>query len=160
MFQVLREFHSTQCFQAVLAAVILAFATQLIAADLRVLSGGGAQRVLQTLTPQFENTTGNKVELNFAVIGAVQQRLMAGEKADVVLLPVPLLDGLEKSGGFRARSRTTLGRVAIGVVVREGASVPDIATPDAVRRMLLDTRSVAVPDPKLTTSGRHLIRMF
>ena len=160
MLQVRGRLRSADCFPAVLAAVTLAFATQLFAADLRVISGGGAQRVLQRLAPQFESMTGNKVELNFAVIGAVQKRLMAGEKVDVVLLPVPLLDGLDKAGGFRTRSRTILGRVAIGVVVREGASLPDISTPDAVRKMLLDTRSVAFPDPKLTTSGRHLMRVF
>ena len=160
MFQVLRRLGSAHCFQAALAVVTLAFATQLLAADLRVISGGGAQGVLRMLAPQFESATGNKVELNFAVVGAVQQRLMAGEKADVVLLSVPRLDALEKAGGFRAQSRTVIGRVAIGVVVREGASAPDISTPDAVRKMLVDARSVAFPDPKLTTSGRHLMRMF
>jgi molybdate transport system substrate-binding protein len=75
-------------------------------------------------------------------------------------LPVPLLDALEKAGAFHARSRTPMGRVAIGVVAREGASVPDISSSDAVRKMLLEARSVAFPDPKLTPSGSHLMRVF
>jgi molybdate transport system substrate-binding protein len=146
--------------RASFAAVTLVFSTQLHAADLRVISGGAAQQVLQTLAPKFESSTGSKVELSFAVVGAIQQRLAAGEKADVVLLPVPLLDGLEKSGSFHSASRTVLGRVGIGVAVREGSSVPDISTSDAVRKMLMEARSVAFPDPKLTPSGSHLLRVF
>jgi molybdate transport system substrate-binding protein len=144
---------------ATLAAVALAF-TYAQADDLRVISGGAAQQVLQTLAPRFESTTGSKVDLSFAVVGVIQQKLTAGEKADVLLLPVPLLDALEKGGAFRSRSRTALGRVAIGVVVREGASVPDISTSDAVRKALLQARSVAFPDPKVTPSGSHLMRVF
>ncbi len=138
----------------------LALATQLQAADVRVMSGGGAQRVLQTLTPQFQSATGNKVDLSFAVVSAVQQKLMAGEKADVLLLPIPLLDALEKAGAFRARSRVVVGRIGIGVVVREGTRLPDISNTDAVRSMLLGARSVAFPDPKQTPSGKHLVDLF
>jgi molybdate transport system substrate-binding protein len=155
-----RRSRTTLFLKSTVAVVALAFAAQLQAADLRVVSGGGAQRVLQTLTPQFQSTTGNKVELNFAVVGTIQKNLMAGEKADVLLLPLPLLDGLEKAGAFRAQSRSVIGRIGIGVVVREGASVPDISTPDAVRKILVDARSIAFPDPKLTPSGKHLMNVF
>lgn len=163
VFQLLslpRSFGAAVFFQVTIATVTLAFATQLYAADLRVISGGAAQQVLQTLASRFESATGNKVDLSFAVVGAIQQKLMSGEKGDVLLLPVPLLDASEKAGAFRARSRTVIGRVAIGVVAREGASAPDISTSEAVRKMLLEARSVAFPDPKLTPSGSHLMRLF
>ena len=155
-----RRLGAAKVVRACFAAVTLAFSTQIHAADLRVIGGGAAQQILQTLAPKFESSTGSKVELSFAVVGAIQQRLAAGEKADVVLLPVPLLDGLEKTGAFRSSSRTVMGRVGIGVVVREGSSVPDISTSDAVRKMLMEARSVAFPDPKLTPSGSHLLRVF
>jgi molybdate transport system substrate-binding protein len=35
----------------------------------------------------------------------------------------------------------------VGVVVREGAPLPAISTADAVRAMLLDARSIVIPDP-------------
>ena len=160
LFRIQRVLGAPAIARASLAAVTLVFSTQIHAADLRVISGGAAQQVLQTLAPKFESSTGSKVELSFAVVGAIQQRLAAGEKADVVLLPVPLLDGLEKTGAFRSRSRTVTGRVGIGVVVREGSNLPDISTSDAVRKMLMEARSVAFPDPKLTPSGSHLLRVF
>lgn len=148
------------CLRAIFAVAVLAFDTQLYAADLRVLSGGGAQPVLQVLAPKFESTTGDKVELSFVVVGAIQQKLMAGEKADILLLPMSLLDGLENAGAFRTRSRTLIGRIPIGVVVHEGARRPDISTADAVRKMLLEAGSVALPNPKQTPSGSHLVRLF
>ena len=40
-----------------------------------------------------------------------------------------------------------LARVGIGVIVRAGAPRPDISTVDAVRKMLLDARSIVHPDP-------------
>ena len=146
--------------RAGITVATLALATQLQAADVRVMSGGGAQRVLQSLAPQFQSATGNKVDLSFAVVGAVQQKLMTGEKADVLLLPIPLLDALEQTGVFRARSRVVVGRTGIGVVVREGTSLPDISNADAVRSMLVRARSVAFPDPEQTPSGKHLMGLF
>jgi len=134
--------------------------TYVDAADLRVISGGGAQSVLQRLAPQFETTTGSKVQLEFAVVGAIQQKLTAGEKPDVLLLPAPLLDTIERASAFRARSRVLIGRIGIGIVVREGASVPDVSTVDAVRTTLLHARSVVFPSPKLTPSGAHVLRVF
>lgn len=147
-------------FQAGLGAAALALAAHLQAADLHVVSGGAAQRVLQRLAPQFESATGTRIQLDFAVVGAIEKKLAEGGRADVLLLPVPQIDGLEKSGAFHVRSRTIVGRVAIGVVTREGAATPDISTPDAVRKTLLEARSVVFPDPKVTPSGSHLMRML
>jgi molybdate transport system substrate-binding protein len=156
----LRGCASPAFFQRGAAILALAFAAQVQAADLRVMSGGGAQRVLQSLAPQFENRTGNKVELNFAVVGAIQKKLTAGERADVLLLPVPLLDALGKSGAFRTQSRSVIGSIGIGVVVREGATLPDISSSDSVKSMLFDARSIAFPDPQLTPTGSHLMGVF
>ena len=129
-------------------------------ADLRVLSGGAAQRPLRALAEKFEVETGNKVDLDFAVVGAIQSRLVAGEKADVLMLPLPMLDELKTSGRFDARSRTVVGRVGIAVVVRAGAKAPDISSADAVRKALLDAGSVVFPDPISTPTGRHMMRML
>jgi molybdate transport system substrate-binding protein len=147
-------------FVAITLIVMGASSLHALAADLKVISGGGAQGVLQTLAPQFQGTTDNKVELHFAVVGAIQQRLMKGEKADVVVLPLALLDAVEKAGAFRTKFRTIVGRIPIGVVVGEGADAPDISRPEAVRQALVDARSVVFPDPNATPTGKHLMGMF
>ena len=70
----------------------------------------------------------------FAVIAALRERLAAGEKADVLVMPVPLLDGYAKAGKVRAEARATFGIVGISVVVKQGARKPDISTQGEIPR--------------------------
>ena len=43
--------------------------------------------------------------------------------------------------------RTDLTRTGIGIAVRKGARKPDVSTPDALKRALLDARSIGYTDP-------------
>ena len=52
-----------------------------------------------------------------------------------------------------------LARVGIAVIVRNGTALPDISTSDAVRKMLLDARSIEFP-PSNGPVGSYLIRMI
>ena len=140
-------------------ALLLLNVTSSTAADLRVYSGGAPQETLKLLGPAFEQATGHRLDYTFAIVGAIRQRLEAGEKADVVLLPVPLIEALEKSGKVRAGSRSMLARVGIAIVVREGAPKPDVSTPKALRATLMRARAITHSDPQ-TPSGRHVDTML
>ncbi len=132
----------------------------LFAADLSVYSGGAPQDTLKTVAPEFEKATGHRLNFTFAVVGAIQQRLAGGEKADVVLLPVPLINALETAGKLRPDSKRLLARVGIAVVVREGAPKPDVSTSEALRATLSKARSMTHADPKATPGGRHIAAML
>jgi molybdate transport system substrate-binding protein len=134
--------------------------TPLSAAELRVYSGGAPQETLKLLAPEYEKATNHRVAFTFAVVGAIQQRLEAGEKADVVLLPVPLINTLEAAGKIRPDSRSLLARVGIAIVVRAGAPKPDISTPEALRTTLLQARSITHADPQATPGGRHIAALL
>ena len=129
------------------------------AADVRVFSGGAPQETLQALTPAFEKQTGHRVVYTFAHVSIIQKKLAAGEQTDVILLPTPLMAGTGKVVPLRPEGRSVLARIGIGVLMREGSKRPDISTADAVRRMLLEARSIAVPQPEGLT-GSHLMRMM
>jgi molybdate transport system substrate-binding protein len=58
------------------------------------------------------------------------------------------IDELVKKGKIAAGSRKNIARVGVGVVVKEGAARPDIATVDAFKRALLAAKSVAYIDPE------------
>jgi molybdate transport system substrate-binding protein len=141
------------------AASIVAM-TSSFAAEIRVYSGGAPKEVLTALTPEFEKQTGHKVQFTFAVIGTIQQKLAAGEKPDMVLMPVPALDNLIKSGTLRAEPRPVLGSVGIGVIVPQNAARPDISSADKLRKVLLDARSVVHANPAATPSGAHMAKVL
>ena len=134
--------------------------TPLSAAELHVYSGGAPQETLKLLAPEFEKATNRSVAFTFAVVGAIQQRLEAGEKADVVLLPVPLISALEAAGKIRPGSRSLLARVGIAVVVRAEAPKPDISSPESLRATLLQARSITHADPQATPGGRHIAALL
>src|SRR5215470_16152652 len=117
--------------------------------------------VVTALAYDFTSTTGNEVELSFGTVGALQQRLDAGETADVVISGKPAIDALEKAGRLAPKSRADIATVRIGVAVRAGAPAPDISTPDAFRRALVDARAVAFSDAAVGGSaGVYLARLF
>ncbi len=140
-------------------AAMFAVAGASKADDIRVFSGGAPQETLEALAPAFEKQTGHRMRFTFAHVSVIQKRLAAGEPTDVVLLPVQLLASTEKSVALRPEGRSVLARIGIGVVIREGGKHPDISSVDAVRRMLLDARAIAVPRPEGIT-GSHLMRMM
>ena len=126
-------------------------------ADIRVFSGGAPQAALRHIAPEFERATGHRLEFTFQLVTEIQRKLAAGEKADVILLPVPLIAATERSLPLRTEGRIVLARVGIGVIVRQGTAPPDISTAEAVRKMLLNARAIAWSDSS-TPVGGHLDR--
>ena len=131
-----------------------------MASDIQVMSGGAPKEVLTLLTPQFERQTGHKAHVTYIVISAMQQKLSAGEKPDMVLMPVPAIDARVKDGTFRGDARATLGTVSVGLIVRKGAAVPDISTLDKFKKAMLDAKSVVHANPAATPSGAHLAKVW
>ena len=136
-------------------AVVLLVPSSALAAEVKLLSAGAVHSTLDELLPQYERTSGNTVVVTYDAAGGLRQRLERGEKADVLILPQEALDDAAKRGWIVASTRRDLGTVGIGLAVRQGAPVPDITTPEALKRVLLDAKSVAYTDPTRGTSGRH-----
>lgn len=130
------------------------------AAEISVMSGGAPKDVLAVLTPQFERQTGNSVKYSFAVISTLRQRLDAGEKVDMVLLPVPVIEAYVKAGKLRAEGWAPLGNIGIMVIVKQGAPVPDISTPENFRKALLAAHEVVHATPGATPSGTHMAKVI
>jgi molybdate transport system substrate-binding protein len=125
-------------------------------AILHVMSGGAPKEIFLQLTPQFEKNSGHKVEYSFAVMSSLRDRLAAGEKADVLVMPTNILDEYQKSAIVRAEGRAVLGLVSINAVVRAGAPKPDLSTADKVRQAILRSRTITHATPGATPSGTHM----
>src|SRR5450759_3549311 len=137
-------------------SAVMVISMPVLATEIHVMSGGAPKEVFALLTPRFEHQTGNKVKFTYAVITTLREKLAAGEKADVLVMPVQVLDGLEKEGKVRADSRATFGIVGTSVIVKEGAPRPDISSKDKFRAAMLAARAVVHATPGKTPSGNHM----
>lgn len=125
---------------------ILAFTAQ--AAEVKVMTSGGFTAAYNELTPQFEKATGHKVQTAYGASqggapDSIPSRLGRGEPADIVILAGPALDDLIKQGKVVPGSRVDLVRSSIGMVVRSGQPKPDISDVEALKRALLNAKSIA-----------------
>ncbi len=117
------------------------------AAEIKVLTAGAFKQVLLMLVPDFEKQTGHKVIVQNDTVGALAKRIEGGEVFDLAVLTPAAVNDLSSKGKFVAGIRTNLGRVGVGVVVKEGAPKPDISSVDAFKKALLAAKSVAYIDP-------------
>ena len=142
-------------------AFALAYVSAAGAAEVKILTAGAMKAVVLELVPQFEKETGHKAVVDNDTAGGLAKRIEAGEAFDVAVITPGALNDLAKKGKVVAESRTTVARVGVGVVVKEGAPLPDISTVDAFRRALLAAKSVAYIDPASGgSSGIYLSGLF
>jgi molybdate transport system substrate-binding protein len=118
------------------------------AAELHVLSLGSVQIAAKALAADFTRATGDPVLLTIVAPNEISEKL-AGAAYDMVICSVPAMEAMDKTGALRPGSRSPLSRVGIGVMVREGAPLPDVATPEAFKQTLLAARSIVHGDPAI-----------
>ena len=128
--------------------------------DILIFSGGAPKLIFNQLLPEFERKHGHKVTFVFAVTKVLSDRLAAGEKPDVLVLPTNILDGLQNDDVVRAENRAVLGLVSINVVVKKGAAKPDLSTTEKVKQTMLASRKLAMATPGMTPSGTHMGKLI
>ena len=116
-------------------------------ATLKVLSAGAVEGPLSALVPEFSDRHSVEVDLRFSTVGDLKSRFVGGEKVDVIVLSMPVLQALQREGRFADGSVTELGSAVCGVAVRDGMLPPNIATVDGFKRMLKLAVSIAANDP-------------
>jgi molybdate transport system substrate-binding protein len=127
--------------------------------EIRVMTSGAFTAAYLELIPRLETLTKKKFVTAATSIGTGEQsipnRLRRGEVVDVVIVADAVLAGFIKEGLIIAESHTPLARSAIGMAVRAGAPKPDIGTVDALKRTLLQAKSIAY---SASVSGDYLTK--
>ena len=131
-------------------ALALGVCSSAHAAEIKVLSTMALRSVMEELLPDFERASGHKVIIAYDTANIMAGRVGRGEPVDLAILTPALLDELAKAGRTVAGSNVTLARSGVGIAVRAGAPRPDIGTADALKRTLLDAKSIAY-----TSSGQR-----
>ena len=98
------------------------------------------------IVPLFERASGTSVAIEFRLTSVLKKEIEAGATFDIALLPRPELDALVQQGRIAAGTTADVTRSAVGLAVRAGAPKPDIDTVAALKRTLLQARSVAYSD--------------
>jgi molybdate transport system substrate-binding protein len=131
---------------ALLAALLLATGDA-AAAEVKVMVTGSMAAALREIAETFARKNGHTVDITVGITTTVSATLEAGEKPDLIEVTSLAMDQLEKENLIRAGSRIEIARALIGIAVRDGAAVPDISTPAALKRALQQARSVAYVNP-------------
>jgi molybdate transport system substrate-binding protein len=132
-------------------------ATQIQAAEIKVLASTAVKTVLEEIGPQFEKATGNNVAFTFAPAAVLKTNIDQGAAFDVAILTVPITNGLADEGKIDT-TRTAIAHAGIGVAIHKGAPKPDISTTEALKRALLNAKSVGFT--AAGASGLYLKTLF
>jgi molybdate transport system substrate-binding protein len=112
------------------AAEITIFLNQATASGVRELAAG------------FAKATGHKVDVSFQAGQALYQKIVSGAPGDLVSLGLEQFDDYIRQGKVVAGSVVEYARVGNGVAVKAGSLKPDISTPEAFKRAMLDAKSI------------------
>ncbi|HLK80988.1 MAG TPA: substrate-binding domain-containing protein [Xanthobacteraceae bacterium] len=128
-----------------------------LAAEISIISAGAVEPGVTAAAEAFHKETGVEVKIKFATAPAIRERVGGGEAADVVIAPPAVIDELAKAGKLDGSARAAVGRVGVGVVVRDGVAKPDVSSTDALKRALLDADSVIY---NKASTGLYLEKLF
>ena len=123
---------------------------------LNVLSAGAAKAVVNAVARDAGVDLGGA----FGAVGAMQDKLFAGEPCDVIVLTRGMIDALAASGRADPATIGDLGSVYTGVAVKLGAPAPNIARATGLSMALLGADEIYVPDLGKSTAGRHIAEML
>lgn len=144
-----------------LTACLAGAFTPAVAAEVKAVFGLGMKAAMEAAAPHFERATGHRLTLVFEPPGPAHKRLADGEMFDVIAMPRAAIEALEREGRAPAGASVPVARTRMGIAVRKGAPKPDISTPEALKRALLEARAVVHSDPaRGGAGGINTVRLF
>src|SRR5450631_128517 len=93
------------------AALLAALWAPAGAADLKVISAGAVRGLINQIIDDYSRQTGQKFDFTIGTTGQLRDIIASGQHADLIIVSVPLMSELEKTGKLTAGSRAELGRV-------------------------------------------------
>ena len=140
------------------AAFIMIPSASLQAAELKVIAGGSMTASMNALAAPFEKASGHKLSIHFDSTPNIIARVNSGTPFDVVVVPVDVFKDAAAKARFAPGPTIDIARVGYGVIVRAGASKPDLSTPDAFKKALLAAPSIAFLPA--SAAGAYVTKVF
>lgn len=128
--------------------------------QLNILSGGAAQGLVGSLAPDFKAQTGFEIAGEFGAVGVMADKLRKGTPTDIVILTAALLAKLAEEKLIVAATIADIGRVETALAVRAGDTLAAVKDATDLRRALLESDAIFVPDTKSSTAGIHVANVL
>jgi molybdate transport system substrate-binding protein len=120
--------------------------------EITLLSPNPIETTINTLVANFEKKTGTHVKVTYGTGVSTRKTVATGGALDVSLLFAPFPEALA-TGNIDKGSATVVARQRLALAVKKGAPKPDISTADAVKRTLLNAKSIISVDPEQGSVG-------
>jgi molybdate transport system substrate-binding protein len=127
------------------------------AAEVKVLSAGAVEPGVHAFAEQIKRDGGHDLKIQFNTAPQIAKRLAAGDVYDILISPPAVIDQAIKDGKVIADGRAALGRVGAGIIVRNAAAAPNVATVDALKQALLAADTVVYNS---ASTGLYLDKLF
>ena len=142
-----------------LAAPLLVPGGEAQAAELTVLAAGATESTLRDTVGIFEKESGHTVKLTYGAVGALRDKIYAGEPADLTIVTPIIIEQLEAKGLVRPNAGVVLGQVGGGIAVRRGAPLPAVGTAEELKQALLTAKELYYADPATATAGAYFLKV-
>ncbi|HJQ59265.1 MAG TPA: substrate-binding domain-containing protein [Vineibacter sp.] len=149
--------HRVRFRAALLALSVMATPATALAADITVLSAGALEAGLPALAERFSKANNHTIRVEIATPPAIRQRLLAGERADVVIVPPAVLEDKAIAPRLDQATARVIGRAGVGIAVHVDAPAPRIDSADAVKAALLAADSVVY---NTASTGTYFVKLI
>lgn len=125
--------------------------------ELTVVSVGPMEEPLHQVLALFERDVGLTVAVSYAQRGQLAAKVRGADHPDVVIATQDEMDMLGRDDQIQSASRAALCRVGFGVAKHKSAPALDLSSTDALKRALLQAKSLSYADPQDGPAGRQAI---
>jgi molybdate transport system substrate-binding protein len=124
--------------------------------SLKFVSAGAAHALVDAIAREYGVPIGG----SFGAVGAMLEKLDAGEPADIVILTRAQVDRLAAQSHVLPQSVADIGVVPTSIAVRIADAAPDVSGEAGLRAALLAADAIHFPDPARATAGIHFAKVL
>lgn len=127
---------------------------------LTMLCASALRSAISACAQKFHASDGVGFDIAWCTSGALEQRIVAGERFDLAGGARDALDLLVARASM-TDTVVNIGAAQLALGVREGDCAPDVSSLDTFKAAMLAAQSIARGDPAGGgTAGKHLVRVF
>ena len=127
------------------------------AAEIRVLSAGAVEPGLHAFAALVKRELGHDLKITFNTAPQIAKRLAGNEVQDILFSPPAVVEQASKEGKVIGDTRVPVGRVGAGIIVRTGATPPNVATVEGLKQALVAADTLVYNS---ASTGIYLDKLF